>query len=241
MSHMLYMREDEQRFGVPARRSSKTHRVHEPRGEHADRDEYFVRRLEAFGDIVIGFSLAMLALSLIVPNHARTLLTNSTWFVAYAWTFAFVCSMWGSHYWTFRYVFIPTRLSVLLNYAKLGLIVLLMYMVQVLLRAFEHGTARDVIVANELYWGCLAAYWVTAALLLVIGMRVRGSTLAPAIAKSCTLRIWRIAATTPMILAGLAVGARGAATNVASTVALFLAVGVVIGVFAGRLATLRFT
>ncbi len=231
------MSEGERRFGVPASISSKAPGVHGPHGERADRDEYFVRRLEAFGDIVIGFSLAMLALSLIVPNHARNLLTNSTWFVAYAWTFAFVCSMWGSHYWTFRYVFVPTRLSVLLNYAKLALIVLLIFMVQVLLRAFQHGTARDVVVANELYWGCLAAYWVAAALLLVIGMRVRGSMLAPEVAKSCALRIWRIAGTTPMILAGLAVAARGEPANMASTVALFLVAGIVIGVSAGRFAT----
>jgi hypothetical protein len=69
------------------------------------------------------------------------------------WTFAIVCSMWGSHYWTFRYVFMPTRLSVLLNYTKLDLIVLLIFAVQVLFRAFESGNARDVVVANELYWG----------------------------------------------------------------------------------------
>jgi hypothetical protein len=130
----------------------------------------------------------------------------------------------------------PTRISLLLNYAKLGLIVLLIFLVQVLLRALQGGTARDVIVANELYWGCLAAYFVAAGLLLVIGMRVRGNTLAPEIAKRCTFRIWRIAATTPLILAGLAVAARGAAANMMTTVSLFLVAGVAIGVLAGRFA-----
>lgn len=205
----------------------------EPSGK---RDEYFVRRLEAFGDIVIGFSLALLALILTVPSHALALVTDGTWFFAYVWSFALVCSMWGSHYWTFRYVFMPTRISLLLNYAKLGLIVLLIFLVQVLLRALQGGTARDVIVANELYWGCLAAYFVAAGLLLVIGMRVRGNTLAPEIAKRCTSRIWRIAATTPLILAGLAVAVRGEAANMMTTVSLFLAAGVAIGVLAGRFA-----
>lgn len=204
--------------------------------QHAGRDEYFVRRLEAFGDIVIGFSLALLAVSLIVPNHAAALLANATWLVAYIWSFGLVCSMWESHYWTFRYVFMPTRLSVLLNYAKLALIVLLIFMVQVLLRALGDGTAADIIVANELYWGCLAAYFVATGLLLIIGMRVRGSTLAPSIARTCTLRLWRVAATTPLIFAGLVVGAKGEAANMTSTVSLFLVAGIAIGVLAGRLA-----
>ena len=133
-------------------------------GEQPHRDEYFVRRLEAFGDVVIGFSLALLALSLFVPNHAAQLVAHAEWFVAYVWTFAFVCTMWGQHYWTFRHVFVPNRISLLLNYAKLGLIVLLIFFVQVLLRAFEMGNAHDVVVGNELYWGCLAAYWAVTAL-----------------------------------------------------------------------------
>jgi hypothetical protein len=192
--------------------------------------------LEAFGDIVIGFSLALLALSLIVPIHAQALVTDGTWFFAYVWTFALVCTMWGSHYWTFRYIFMPTRLSLLLNYAKLGLVVLLIFLVQVLLRALQGGTARDVIVANELYWGCLAAYFIVAGLLLVIGMRVRGNTLAPDIARKCTLRIWRMAGTTPLIFAGLAVASRGEAANMMTTISIFLAAGVALGVLAGRFA-----
>lgn len=200
------------------------------------RDEYFVRRLEAFGDVVIGFSLALLALSLIVPNHAASLISNPVWFSAYVWTFALVCSMWGSHYWTFRYVFVPTRPSILLNYAKLGLLVLLIFFVQVLLKAFEVGNDRDVIVANELYWGCLSAYWIAAGLLLAIGMRARVAPLAPEIAQRCVVRIWRVAATVPLVLTGILLGARGTADQMAMTVALFMAAGTAIGAFAGRIA-----
>ena len=206
--------------------------------EHAcRRDEYFVRRLEAFGDIVIGFSLALLALSLIVPNHAATLVRNYAWFAAYVWTFALVCSMWGAHYWTFRYIFVPTAFSLVLNYAKLGLVVLLIFTVQVLLRAFVTGGARDVIVANELYWGCLVAYWIVAGLLLFLGMRARAGTLAPELAKPCLLRIWRIAVTAPVVVAAMIVTARGAPEQMATTIALCMVGGIVIGSVAGRMAT----
>ena len=199
-------------------------------------DQYFVRRLEAFGDVVIGFSLALLALSLIVPNHAATLVTHYAWLAAYVWTFALVCSMWGSHYWTFRYVFVPTPFSIFLNYTKLGLIVLLIFMVQVLLRAFELGSARDVIVANELYWGCLVAYWIAAGGLLVLGMRARGESLVPEVARLCVRRVWRIAVTAPVIVAALIITSRGPSYRMATTVAICMVVGIVIGDWAGRAA-----
>lgn len=206
-------------------------------GQEHHRDEYFVRRLEAFGDVVIGFSLALLALSLFVPNHAAGLIANPQWFVAYAWTFAFVCSMWESHYWTFRYVFVPTRISLLLNYAKLGLIVLLIFFVQVLLRAFDLGSGRDVVVGNELYWGCLSAYWVVTAGLLVAGMRARTVPLEPDIARRCVQRLWRIGVTVPFVLAGIAFGANGVSENMATTIAIFTGAGLTIGGVAGRFAT----
>jgi len=209
--------------------------VRDPIERPALRDEYFVRRLEAFGDVVIGFSLAFLGSSLIVPNHAAMLLSDPTWLAAYVWTFALVCSMWGGHYWTFRYVFVPTRLSLVLNYAKLGFVVLLIFTVQVLLRAFQSGSARDVVAANELYWGCLCAYWVAAAAILAIGMRVRGKQLAPDVARRCLRRIWRVGTTAPAIVAGIAI-ARANPSTMASTIALFMTAGVAAGTFAGRLA-----
>lgn len=199
-----------------------------------ERDEYFVRRLEDFGDVVIGFSLALLALSLAVPNHAAMLFKNIEWLVAYVWTFAIVCAMWGAHYWTFRHVFVPTRLSVVLNYAKLGLIVLLIYTLQVLLRAFDLGNARDVVVANQLYWGCLSLYMATTAALLAIGLRVRHAALTPPIARNCISRIWRAGITVPLIVVGLFVTAKGPANAMASNMALVVVAGSLAGRWIGR-------
>ncbi|HEY1881754.1 MAG TPA: TMEM175 family protein [Candidatus Cybelea sp.] len=193
------------------------------------RDEVFVRRLEAFGDIVMGFSLALLGLTLVVPDHAAALLEHQTWLIAYVWTFALVCIMWASHYWTFRYVFVPTPFCLVVNYAKLALTVLLVFMVQVLMRSYETGTARDVIVANELYWGCLAAIWAATALLLLVGLRDRRAFLAPEIAHRAVARIYRIAATIPALVVGIFIGAHGAADLMSSVVAISLVVGLVLG------------
>jgi len=202
-----------------------------------ERDEYFVRRLEDFGDVVIGFSLALLALSLAVPNHAAMLLQNVEWLVAYVWTFSIVCAMWGAHYWTFRHVFVPTRLSVVLNYAKLGLIVLLIYTLQVLLRAFDLGNARDIIVANQLYWVCLSLYMATTAMLLAIGLRVRHASLTPTITRNCISRIWRAGISAPLILVGIFVTAKGPAQAMATNMALVVVAGSLVGRWIGRRVT----
>lgn len=200
------------------------------------RDEYFVRRLEAFGDIVIGFSLALLALTLVVPPHARDLLAHPTWLAAYVWTFALVCSMWGSHYWTFRYLFMPTRFSLALNYAKLALIVLLIFSLQVLLRAFDVGEPRDVVAANEFYWSCLASYWAVAGALLLVGLRAPNRSLAPDVVRACVARLCRLGGMIPFVVAGIVVGSRGDPLRMASTISLYLIAGVAVGVAVGRIA-----
>lgn len=164
-----------------------------------------------------------------MPNHAAALLEHQTWLVAYVWTFALVCIMWASQYWTFRYVFVPTPFCLVVNYAKLALTVLLVFMVQVLMRSYETGTARDVVIANELYWGCLAAIWAATALLLIVGLRDRRAFLPPEIAQRAVARIYRIAATVPALVVGIFIGAHGAAALMPGVVAISLVVGLALG------------
>jgi uncharacterized membrane protein len=201
------------------------------------RDEVFVRRLEAFGDIVMGFSLALLGLTLVVPDHAAALVEHQDWLVAYVWTFALVCVLWASHYWTFRYVFVPTPLCLVVNYAKLALTVLLVFMVQVLLRSYATGTASDIIYANEFYWGCLAGIWTATAILLVVGLHDRRSSLPPEIVQRCRMRIYRIAATVPVMVAGILIGAHGRPENMSAVVAISLLIGLTVGRVAAALAS----
>jgi hypothetical protein len=59
----------------------------EPARHASPRDARFAERIESFGDIVIGFSLAQLALSFIFP-HELTIFTLSPMLSAFGWTFA---------------------------------------------------------------------------------------------------------------------------------------------------------
>jgi uncharacterized membrane protein len=192
-------------------------------------EEFFVRRLETFGDIVIGFSLAQLGFSLVVPGHAAALVDHFSWLIAFSWTFAVVCMMWAQHTWTFRYLFVPTPTSLLLNYMKLALIVLLVFAIQVLLRAFESGAPRDVVVANVLYWGCFAAILAISGAIAAIGLRTRGPELPPDVARKARSRIGRTAAAALATTAGIAVGARGDSAVMAQTISAFMAAGIVAG------------
>lgn len=97
-----------------------------------------VHRLEAFSDIVIGFSLAQLALSLTIPRHSIDLFTSrqgASGLIALVVTFALVCSVWWSHHRLFRYVFVPAPVNILANFAALGGVIFLAYSMQVLLHA----------------------------------------------------------------------------------------------------------
>lgn len=59
-----------------------------------DRDLLFARRLVALGDIVVGFSLAQLALQLTRPKTPSDLLAHVFEFIGFFATFAIICSFW---------------------------------------------------------------------------------------------------------------------------------------------------
>ncbi len=136
-------------------------------------EERFIHRLEAFSDIVIGFSLAQLGATLIVPGHAAELVSNPSWIFSFAWTFALVCLMWWSHNSIFRSAFAATRWTIPLNFVLLATIVLLVFFAQVFSRA---TVLHDAIVAGRLYFATLAANYIVTAVLVAAGMpRLRGS------------------------------------------------------------------
>jgi uncharacterized membrane protein len=71
--------------------------------------------LEAFSDLVFGFSLSLLAIRLDVPANVRDIL-NPTRAVPFVITFAIICGMWLEHYQIFRYHFVADPLEVILNF-----------------------------------------------------------------------------------------------------------------------------
>jgi uncharacterized membrane protein len=93
-----------------------------------------IHRLEAFSDIVIGFSLAQLALSLTIPkNGAAGLLQHPEPLIAFIITFALVCGMWWAHHKLFVHYFVPIPVMVVLNFITLAGVSFAVYSVQLML------------------------------------------------------------------------------------------------------------
>ena len=128
------------------------------RGE--ERAERLVSRIESFSDLVIGFSLALLALTLSIPSHIVDLITNPWWLVAYFWTFAVICALWFNHQRLFTHYFVPEIASILLNFLFLAMVGLIVYFVQVFVHYHDE---------YEKMWSFLAYFFVFGVAFISIG------------------------------------------------------------------------
>jgi uncharacterized membrane protein len=89
------------------------------------RDERLIHRLEAFSDIVIGFSMALLAINL-QPNLPTVGLLAPA-LVAFLVSFGFVALLWWLHNRLFAYYFTATPLAIGLNFAALAGVALFIF------------------------------------------------------------------------------------------------------------------
>jgi uncharacterized membrane protein len=128
-------------------------------------DRHFVHRLEAFSDIVIGFSLAQLGVSLTIPVNGAALIANPGWFFGFIFAFAVVCSMWFFHHRLFSTCFVPKFWPVILNFVWLAVVVLLVFVTQVTVRV------NDLIVVS-LYFGIYALAYLILGVQYVIALPV---------------------------------------------------------------------
>ncbi len=119
----------------------------------------FTHRLEAFSDIVIGFSLAQLSLSLTIPPHVTDVVYKPFGFFAFLITFAIICMLWLRHHKWFEHYFVPTPLNVVLNFAVLGAIVLLVYALQLFLHSMRLGIS---------FWPSFCLYMGTFGIVLLL-------------------------------------------------------------------------
>ncbi len=127
-----------------------------------------IHRLEAFSDIIIGFSLAQLALSLAIPkNGAAGLLAKPEPLVAFAITFILVCGMWWAHHRLFTHYFVPNPVMVVLNFVTLAGVSFAVYSVQLMLH--QGHTKIDF----AFYEWSLAAVYVLLAVQYFYGWNVR--------------------------------------------------------------------
>lgn len=95
--------------------------------------ERFTQRLEAFSDLVFGFSLSLLATRLDVPANPAEVFEATRW-ATFILTFGMICAIWLSHYRIFRHHFVARTPDVIVNFIFLLGIAVLPYSVQTFLR-----------------------------------------------------------------------------------------------------------
>jgi uncharacterized membrane protein len=128
--------------------------------------ERFTQRLEAFSDLVFGFSLSLLATRLDMPATVAEVFETTRW-ATFIVTFGMICAIWLAHYRIFRHRFIARTPDVIVNFVFLFGIAVLPYAVQTYLR-FRPG--RDALV---LYFGDFALIFTALATLRWSALRQR--------------------------------------------------------------------
>jgi uncharacterized membrane protein len=125
--------------------------------DKSDRGERFTRRLEAFSDLVFGFSLSLLATRLDVPQSQADIFEATRW-GTFAITFGMICAIWLTHYRIFRHRFVAGPADVVVNFIFLFGIAVLPYAVQTFLR-FEDGRNSTILYFSDftLIFAALAA------------------------------------------------------------------------------------
>jgi len=111
--------------------------------------ERFTHRLEAFSDLVFGFSLSLLATLLDIPADPSQIFEATRW-TTFIITFGIICVLWLAHYRIFRHDFVPRIPDVIINFIFLLGIAAFAYAVQTFLRFTRE---RDAI---TLYFGYFA-------------------------------------------------------------------------------------
>ncbi|HXM07924.1 MAG TPA: TMEM175 family protein [Candidatus Acidoferrum sp.] len=163
------------------------------------RRELVVRRLEGFSDIVIGFSLAQLGLSLVIPPHAIDFVVRPLGLVAFFITFAVVVRFWWTHFRLFRSYFEPNRVMMTLNFVALAGLVAQVFALQLYLHFVPLGEGM---VAARIYFAFFVASYGVLAAMFGFGMIYRWRALSLGERKSGIRDFFGILGT----VAGCAVG-----------------------------------
>jgi uncharacterized membrane protein len=128
--------------------------------------ERLTSRLEAFGDLVFGFSMSLIALRLDVPSRVEDIFEPTRWLTVIV-TFAFICRFWLEHHRIFRHQFIVGDFEMVVNFIFLFGIAVLPYAVQTFLR-FQLQP-----VPFSLYLGDLVLILITLSSLRISSLRQR--------------------------------------------------------------------
>ena len=164
--------------------------------------ERFTHRLEAFSDLVFGFSLSLLATRLDVPTNENEVFNATRW-ATFIITFGMICAIWLGHYRIFRHRFVARAFEVVVNFIFLLGIAVLPFAVQTFLR-FQ--SSRESLL---LYLGDFILIFVTLATLRLSALRQRRNdddTAARLREWRGTVRQYVITALMLLLLAGIKMG-----------------------------------
>jgi Endosomal/lysosomal potassium channel TMEM175 len=95
-----------------------------------------MNRIEAVSDVVFGFALALLVVSLEVPRTYADLINAMRAFPAFAFTFAALMYVWVRHYYFFRYYGLDDLTTIVLNTLLLFLVLFYVYPLKFLFSVF---------------------------------------------------------------------------------------------------------
>ena len=102
-----------------------------------------VTRVEAFSDVVFGFALTLLVVSLEVPHTFNQLLATMSGFVPFAISFAILAQVWWVHHNFFRRYGLQDGPTILLNLILLFVILFYVYPLKFLFNfMFEEATGQ---------------------------------------------------------------------------------------------------
>lgn len=100
-------------------------------------DELLLDRLQAFSDVVIGFSIALLGLSLHVPASLAAIGSHAPELGVFLVGFALIALVWWFHNRLFAHYFVANSLSIVLNFAMLAAVVVLVYVIEAFTTLFN--------------------------------------------------------------------------------------------------------
>lgn len=86
-----------------------------------------MNRIEAVSDVVFGFALTLLVVSLEVPRTYEQLIAAMRGFPAFALTFALLMAVWSRHYHFFRYYGLSDTPTIVLNTLLLFVVLFYVY------------------------------------------------------------------------------------------------------------------
>jgi uncharacterized membrane protein len=134
-------------------------------------DEHTVHRLEAFSDIVIGFCIAEMGLNLLIPKTASALPSIVVGTNGFILSFVLISIVWWIHHRLFKSLFVLNPVTLILNFAMLGSLVLMVYLQQISLHLMAIGDRPET--AVQLWLFCYSLVYALLAAMMWIGLWAR--------------------------------------------------------------------